>query len=197
LKICASIAPPSQSPETLGRISNDTAKMKNWFKTFRTKYYYDRLPKQTKILTFTLMPIICIVFIGVSIHLNKQINLTKNDYQLINGKISNTIRKDNTQSSTFDLKITIEQTELSLNSNVLRDTVNISLIKANRIADVYFDKRDNTIVQMYIDEQKILDLSDYSNQLKTSRNITFTFGILFTLWFISRLYRYKKYGSLN
>lgn len=174
--------------------------MKNWYKTFRTKYYYDNFPRRTKILTFTLMPIICILFIGISLYLNSLSNLTTENYKFISGKIVQVIeqeRKMNNQitDNIFDIKI--DQTNFFLNKNHLSDKSNISLIKTGEIAKIYFDKKDNSITQMYVDNQKIIDINDYNSHIKSSRNVTMVIAVLFTLWFTSRIYRYRKYKNLN
>ncbi|WP_443936446.1 hypothetical protein [Pedobacter sp. MW01-1-1] len=174
--------------------------MKNWYKTFRTKYYYDNFPKRTKILTFTLMPIICILFIGISLYLNWLSNRTAENYEFISGKIVQVVeqkRKTSNQTTDNLFNIKIDQTNLFLNKNHLSDTSNISLIKTGKIAKIYFEKKDNSITQMYVGNQKIIGINDYNSHIKSSRNVTIVIAVLFTLWLISRIYRYRKYKSLN
>lgn len=84
-----------------------------------------------------------------------------------------------------------------MKSTNLQDTTNISLIKAGKVAEIYFDRSDNTITQIYIGDQKILNINDYNAHIKSSRNVTLVFGVIFTFWFIYRIYRYKKYGNLD
>ena len=124
--------------------------MKNWYKNFRNKYYYDNFPRLTKILTFTIMPIICVLFIGISLYLNWLSNLTAGNYEFISGKIVQVVgqeRKTSNQTTDNLFDIKIDQTNLFLNKNHLIDTSNISLIKTGEIAKIYFDKKDNSITQ--------------------------------------------------
>ena|GEM_PF-2454045 len=174
--------------------------MKNWYKNFRNKYYYDNFPRLTKILTFTIMPIICVLFIGISLYLNWLSNRTVGNYEFISGRIVQAIRlerKTNNQVTDIVFDIKIDQTNLFLSKNHLSDTSNISLIKTGEIAEIYFDKKDNSITQMYVDNQKIIDIHDYNSHIKSSRNVTIVIAVLFTLWLTSRIYRYRKYKNLN
>ena len=174
--------------------------MKNWYKTFRAKYYYDNFPECTKILTFTLMPIICILFISISLYLNWLSNRTVGDYEFITGRIVHAIRqerKTNNQVTDIVFDIKIDQTNLFLNKNHLSATTNTSLIKTGEIAKIYFNKKDNSITQMHVANQKIIDVNDFNNHIKSSRNLTTVIAVLFTLWLTSRIYRYRKYKSLN
>lgn len=147
-----------------------------------------------------MMPIICVLFISISLYLNWLSNRTAGNYEFISGKIVQVVGQERkissqTTDNLFDIKI--DQTNLFLNKNYLSDTTNIPLITAGNIAKIYFNKKDNSITQMYVDNQKIIDIYDYNSHIKSSRNVTMVIAVLFTLWLTSRIYRYRKYNSLN
>lgn len=177
--------------------------MTNWFTNFQNKYNWDANPKLTKFFTLTLMPCACLFLLYMSFHFYKLTSRTKNDYQFVKGMIADVRRIDfptkGNEAPSFAIDITIDQKTYSLHNAYLSNDNKVSAITVGKTADIYFDnqKDKNEVTEMYVDGEEVLTAGQTNHHFKVLRNLTFVFGLLFTIWFASRIYRYVKHGGLN
>jgi hypothetical protein len=134
------------------------------------------MPGLTKFKTFILMLIACCSFLYIGYY-----------YSILADKKS------------LDEKQCKGIMRYSLSSSMPQNVSAEKLIKVGAVCNILFesDKDENRVVQMFVNDKMILSLADTNQHFKNLRNLLFIMGLVFTLWFLSRIYRYQRYGDLT
>lgn len=173
---------------------------------FLLKRNTNSFPWLTKALTFTIMPISCCYFLYFGYYYSTLTNKQSRQEESITGIITSVEKvyypsNRKNQSRVYDIVFSLDSNNIkyNLSSIMPQNSSREGLIKDGAACDILFEleKGENRVVQMVVDNKAILLLAEKNNHFKTLRNLLFFMGFAFTLWFLSRVYRYIKYGNLN
>jgi hypothetical protein len=163
----------------------------------------DDNPKKTKFLTYFLMPPMIVLFYWGTADSIQKINklyadnntrfgivteINKYDYSSRKRKEYSLLFRLNTETEEYNVSsIHFDSNDL-LSKLHLGDTCNLKFTD---------DRGVHKVCQLSVNGKVVLTQEQYVSNLLNVKYITFLFGTLFLFWFCSRIYRYRRYGSLT
>ncbi len=171
---------------------------------FLFKYNEDATPKLTKFLTYTFMPLFCFCCFYLTFFYQKLSNRQLQEFNHVSGIVTSTEKIYNAphknERPSYNIKIGVDNFEelICLYSEYPQSKEDENRIVVGEKIEAYYEteKGVNNIVQISIPQKKILTMEQTNEHFKFLRNFLFGVGLIFTTWFISRVYRYRKYGGL-
>ena len=173
---------------------------------FISKSSGDKSPWLTKTLTFTLMPLFCCFLFYNAYQYSMYATRTVEQEQFITGTITsvNKIyfsgkRRNNTEGYEIVISLGKQTKTYRLSSSLPHSDEDEDLIVVGAECKLLYEVENgkNRIVELKINNKAVLDLADTNRHFENMRNFVFLMGLLFLVWFLSRIYRYQKYDSLR
>jgi len=172
---------------------------------FLFKYNTDATPKLSKFMTYTLMPLFCCFCFYMTYFYQKLSNRQLHEFYHVSGMVTSTEKAYNAakknERPSYNIKIGVDNFDelIYLYSEYPQSKEDENRIVVGEKIDAYYEteKGLNKIVQISIPQKQILTIEQTNEHFKFLRNFLLGMALLFTTWFVSRIYRYRKYGGLN
>ncbi len=176
--------------------------MKLWNK-FKKLNSTDRSPGLTKFLTKYVMPLMIIACGYGFCYVGELMNSTLSDYSYVKtsvGKIEFQERSNNKAIETIHWDLYLTTTEgLNLHKKNIRENSLEKLLinlASNEIVDIFYESQTGIIKELRKNGEPLISFQKGQETNRRGRIMLAIFFFGFLFWYLSRMYRYRKYGTI-